>query len=113
MSRLRERMWKDMAYRLERPQFIRTWAKCEIFLGLAAVAFGLLFGSHLVARPIAEFEWTLTAASLALIVLGGYLALAGQRSHLYQSSFEQTAFLLEEIRSQQIAKDIPSHEHPR
>jgi hypothetical protein len=46
-----------------------------------------------------------------LFVLGGYLALAGSRSHLYQSSNELTAFLLEELHRQK--NEGSPNEHPR
>ena len=63
-----------------------TWAKSEILLGLAAVAVRvkLMLGDGL---PV--------IAGGALMVLGGYLALAGNRSHLYQSQNRQTAYLLQ------------------
>jgi hypothetical protein len=38
------------------------------------------------------------AAGLALFVLGGYLAMAGHRSHLYQSNNQLAAYLANEIR---------------
>lgn len=76
----------------------RTWAKMEILLGLAAAGLGLLLGDGAVSRPAGEIEWGLAAAALVLFVLGSYLALAGHRSHLYQSSNERTAFLIAEIR---------------
>src|SRR5436309_9023328 len=73
----------------------RTWAKTEIFLGLTAVGAGLLLGDWVIAQR--EFNFGLVLVSLALFVLGDYLALAGHRSHLYQSSNELTAHLVEEI----------------
>ena len=76
----------------------RTWAKLEIFLGLCAAGAGILLGDWALSRPPAQVEWGLAAGGLALFVLGGYLALAGHRSHLYQSSNDPTAFLAEEIR---------------
>jgi hypothetical protein len=76
----------------------RTWAKVEILLGLTAFGIGVLLGQWTLSRPAAEIAWGLAAAALALIVLGGYLTLAGHRSHLYQSSNERTALLIEEIR---------------
>ncbi len=72
----------------------RTWAKLEIVLGLAAAGAGLFSGN----RAAAAAEWAWAAAGLALFVLGGYLATAGHRSHLYQSSNELTAYLADEIR---------------
>ena len=58
------------------------WAKAEIFLGLAVVAVALLdpFGLDILIR-------------LPLFVLGGYLAMAGHRSHLYQSNNKLAAWL--------------------
>jgi hypothetical protein len=73
-----------------RPLF-RGWAKIEIVLGLGAGGGGLLLASWAVSRPVVE--WAYAAVGWALFVLGGYLALAGHRSHLYQSSNEQTAYL--------------------
>jgi hypothetical protein len=75
----------------------RTWAKVELLLGLTAAGLGLLLGTWAVSRP-AEVEWPLAAAGLALFVLGSYLALAGHRSHLYQSNNELAALLLEHLR---------------
>ena len=63
-----------------------VWAKCEIILGLGAAAAGI--------RLLAG-EGLLAAAGGALFVLGGYIALAGSRSHLYQSQNRQTAYLLQ------------------
>lgn len=74
----------------------RAWAKAEIALGLLAAGIGVMAGTWAVSRPM-EIEWPFAAAGLALFVLGGYLALAGHRSHLYQSSNELTALLLERI----------------
>lgn len=62
------------------------WAKAEILLGLTAVAAGIA----LLARPEG-----LPLAGGALFVLGGYLAMAGHRSHLYQSANKQFAYLLQ------------------
>ncbi|HYT91204.1 MAG TPA: hypothetical protein VEL76_20995 [Gemmataceae bacterium] len=78
-------------------RFGRAWAKTEIFLGLAAAGAGLLLGNRTFARPLHEVSWTQVAAGLALFVLGGYLALAGHRSHLYRSNIELRSSLVEEI----------------
>lgn len=77
----------------------RTWAKSEILLGLLAAGMGLFLGDWGLSRSGAEIEWTLPASGLALFVFGSYLALAGHRSHLYQSGNERTAYLAELIRS--------------
>ncbi len=73
----------------------RRWAKAEILLGLLSAGLGLLLGDWAVGGA----DWPLAAAGLSLFVLGGYLALAGHRSHLYQSGNELAAYLAEEIRS--------------
>lgn len=67
-----------------------VWAKAEIVLGLAAAAAGikLLTGTGLEA-------W----GGGALFVLGLYLAMAGHRSHLYQSLNLQTAIILRQLRA--------------
>jgi hypothetical protein len=75
----------------------RTWAKLEIVFGLTAAGIGLLLGQWLFARPTAEVSWGLVAAALLLFVLGGYLALAGSRSHLYQTGNELAAYVVGEM----------------
>ncbi len=75
-----------------------VWAKCEIVLGLAAVGVGLFIGMGLAVRanpPSDVVEWL---APLALFTFGGYLALAGHRSHLYQSSNSLVAYLAGQLR---------------
>ncbi len=72
----------------------RWWAKAEILLGLLATGTGLLVGDRAVSR-VTEMDWPTVAGGLALFVLGGYLALAGHRSHLYQSSNELAAYVAE------------------
>jgi hypothetical protein len=57
------------------------WSKLEIGLGLAAVGLGLLWGR----------EPGLAFVMPPLVALGGYLALAGHRSHLYDAMTRQTA----------------------
>src|SRR5262249_21395919 len=64
------------------------FAKLEILVGLCAVSAGLWLSAR--------------ALSPMLFVLGGYLALAGHRSHIYQSNNE----LAQEIRS---LKHLLSH----
>ncbi len=63
-----------------------VWAKLEIVAGLAVAVLGGRVRTG--AGPIA---W----AGEVLIVLGLYLAMAGHRSHLYQSMNRQTAYLLQ------------------
>jgi hypothetical protein len=77
----------------------RTWAKIEILLGLFAVGTGLFLGDWSLSRSGSDIEWGLSVAGVALFTFGGYLALAGHRSHLYQSGNERTAYLAELIRS--------------
>ena len=81
-------------------QLSRTWAKVEIFLGLAATGVGLGLGFYsLLSNPKPPMDWNGPAAGLLLFVFGAYLAMAGHRSHLYQSLNEQTNILLQHIQS--------------
>jgi hypothetical protein len=64
------------------------WAKLEILLGLAAAVAGL---------KLLQGDGPTVIGGGALAVLGLYLALAGNRSHLYQSQNKQAAFLLQTI----------------
>lgn len=68
----------------------RGWAKIEILLGLTAVAIGMTL-LHL-------SDFMFIAAGVLLFVFGGYLALAGHRSHLYQSNNELAAYIVEQNR---------------
>jgi hypothetical protein len=85
----------------------RPWAKAEILLGLLAVGLGVFLGDWAVSRAGDGPAWFPAAAGLLLFVLGGYLALAGHRSHLYQSGNELAAYLAEEIRSLTVGKNPP------
>lgn len=91
-----EKALADLHARLGLKRLRRTWAKAELFLGLTAAGAGLLLGDWAVAQR--ETYPGLLVAAVVLFVLGSYLALAGHRSHLYQSSNELTAFLVEEMR---------------
>jgi hypothetical protein len=93
---LRERILTEIQTRRSKARTNRAWAKFEILLGLLGATVGVLLGN--LAIRDAGIDWGPAAAALALMVLGGYLALAGQRSHLYQSTFEQTGFLLDELK---------------
>jgi hypothetical protein len=73
------------------------WAKAEIVLGLLAVGLGSLLGGWAVRS--ADVEFVAAGCGLALFVLGGYLALAGHRSHLYQSHTRLTAYLAGQTRT--------------
>lgn len=79
------------------------WAKMEICLGLIGVATGVFGGLRLAgyeARTGLDAFWTAWVGMAALVVLGGYLTLAGHRSHLYQSNNRLAAYLAELIRKQ-------------
>jgi hypothetical protein len=73
----------------------RTWEKLEILLGFLAVGGGLFLGNGVLLQTNVAVEWGWVPCGLALFVLGGYLALAGQRSHLYQSGNKRTVYLAE------------------
>ena len=101
-----ERLHAELRFRRLNP----LWAKLEIVLGLLGVSCGLFLGNWLVTRP--ELALVMLGGSLVLFILGGYLTLAGHRSHLYQSNNLLTAYLAELIR-QSSDKDLIPHEHPR
>ena len=102
-----DRLRRDLGFRRLNP----VWAKLEILIGLAAVAAGLLGGVRLAAaeartgidEPVGAW-----AGRGALVVLGGYLALAGHRSHLYQSSNRLAAHLADLIRKNSRPPESPS-----
>jgi hypothetical protein len=81
---------------LEYKRLSRAWAKVEILFGLLATGIGLLLGTWAVSRG-PDVEWAFAGAGLGLFTLGGYLALAGHRSHRYQSNNELAAYLVEEL----------------
>jgi hypothetical protein len=87
----------------------RRWAKLEIVFGLAAAALGLILGTWGASRAVATDYWQALIAAWLLLVLGGYLAMAGSRSHLYQSNNELTACLIDEIK--QLKDRIERNEH--
>ncbi len=70
-----------------------VWAKIEIFLGLAAAAAGVMVAM----RTSVEIDWLRIIVSMALMVFGAYLAMAGHRSHLYQSNNKLAAYLAEMV----------------
>ncbi len=69
----------------------QTWARLELFGGLSAAAGGLVGVVH---GPDA----LTIGCGAVLFALGLYLALAGHRSHLYQSNNRLAAYLAELIR---------------
>ena len=84
-----DRLYRELGLKRLNP----VWAKVEILLGLFAAAAGLVGGMRLAVRPESEVpEWAWLGPVL-LITLGGYLALAGHRSHLYQSNNRLAAHL--------------------
>ena len=92
----RERLLDEVHQRLGSRRLNRAWAKLEILLGLLAAGLGLLVGCFAVTQSAPA--WAVAALGVILFVLGGYLALAGNRSHLYQSSNDRVALLIEEMR---------------
>jgi hypothetical protein len=90
----RQRLHADLGWSRLSP----VWAKVEIVLGLLSAAGGLLVGVHAVARDAVEIHWPLAVAGAALQTLGVYLALAGHRSHLYQSQTKLAAWLAAQIK---------------
>lgn len=75
-----------------------VWAKVEILLGLTAVGIGAVLALRLSRLSEADVPWWAWIGPVALFVLGGYLALAGHRSHLYQSNTRLAAYLAGQTR---------------
>jgi hypothetical protein len=101
----KDRTLSHLPEALGHKRLTRSWAKAEILFGLLAAGLGLFLGEWVFGRA-GDSPWPLEAAGLLLFVLCGYLALAGHRSHLYQSGNELdqsgnelAAYLAEEIRS--------------
>ena len=87
------RLYEDLGLKRLNP----TWAKIEILTGLTAVSGGHLCGVFAIVHLRSTPFWAMIAASLLLQSLGGYLALAGHRSHVYQSNNKLTAWLARQI----------------
>ena len=100
MSDSLDRLHRDLELKRLNP----LWAKGEILLGLFAVACGLVGGMKLAVQPDAAVPPWAWLGPVLLITLGGYLALAGHRSHLYQSNNRLAAYLAELISPQQPQK---------
>ncbi|HEY1187319.1 MAG TPA: hypothetical protein VGE74_06655 [Gemmata sp.] len=98
-----DRLHRDLNLKRLNP----LWAKAEIVLGLVAVAAGLLIGMKLATRPEPAAPVGAWLGPALLIVLGGYLALAGHRSHLYQSNNRLASYLAHLIRTQQKSEKAP------
>jgi hypothetical protein len=77
-----------------------SWAKAEILIGLFAVALGFVCGLKFAVLPEGQVPLWAWLGPVLLLTLGGYLTLAGHRSHLYQSNNRLAAHLAELIRSQ-------------
>lgn len=77
----------------------RWWAKVEILFGLTAAGLGMLGAVFLAKQAEAVVPWWAWLGPLLLFVLGFYLAMAGHRSHLYQSNIRLTAYLAHRLRS--------------
>lgn len=94
-----DRLHRDLGLKRLNP----LWAKFEIFFGLLVAAGGLVGAIHAGDQPRGRY------GPILLMTLGGYLALAGHRSHLYQSNNRLAAHLADLIRSQQ----PPQPENPQ
>jgi hypothetical protein len=97
MSEIDDRL-KQLHQALDHKQLNPLWAKLEIVFGLLASGIGLFFGFWVIVRSPNELDGLSLVGALILFVFGGYLALAGSRSHLYQSNNRLTAYLADMIR---------------
>jgi len=98
-----DRLHSDLGFKRLNP----LWAKAEIVLGLFAVATGLLVMMKLAVRPEAEGTDLSWLGPVLLFVLGGYLTLAGHRSHLYQSNNRLAAHLADLVRKNSTLSEKP------
>lgn len=101
-----DRLHRDLGFKRLNP----LWAKVEILLGLVAVVAGLFGGMRLAAREAAtkaDEPATAWVGQAALVVLGGYLTLAGHRSHLYQSNNRLAAHLADLTRKNTTPPESP------
>ena len=83
-------------------RYTTVWAKVEILLGLATIAGSVLFGMFLYHHTFygwrSNTEPWMWSGPVILFACGGYLALAGHRSHQYQSHNRLVAYLAAVIR---------------
>src|SRR4051794_6594101 len=89
-----DRLHVDLGLKRLNPAF----AKFEVFGGLFAVAAGVLMMLVWAGRIQGDMPAIFAVGGAMLFVLGGYLAMAGHRSHLYQSNNQLAAHLANEIR---------------
>jgi hypothetical protein len=94
------------------------WGRAEIFLGLLAMGGSLVLmlalAVEVIQQAVAKVPFV-TSIPLApavgaavLFALGGYLALAGHRRHLYESNNRLTAYLADLVRpAERVAADVP------
>ena len=90
-----DRLHRDLGLKRLNP----VWAKVEILLGLFAVAVGLVGAMKLATQPEDQVPPWAWLGPVLLVTLGCYLALAGHRSHLYQSNNRLAAHLADLIRT--------------
>ena len=84
-----ERLHVDLNWK----RLSKFWAKLEIMLGLAGFVGGLLIAE--VPDMINSLNpGPVVLGGAILATLGGYLALAGHRSHLYQSHVKLAAWIV-------------------
>jgi hypothetical protein len=102
LEQARQQLLADLGYK----PLHRNWAKLEIALGLLAVAVSLF----LLVSPTSGGRWLgelSQPGGIILFVLGGYLTLAGHRSHHYQSLNDLAAYLLWQTRRQPERNKVP------
>ena len=74
---------------------------------MSQLVYGVVMPYFFASVTTSSFHWDQSVVGLVLFVLGGYLVLAGHRSHLYQSDNEHLLLLIQEIR-QLKGKDTPT-----
>jgi hypothetical protein len=91
-------------------QLSRCWAKCEVLLGLLAAGIGLSLIASDAWQVLLDVPVYRTAIGILLFVFGGYLAMAGHRSHLYQSNNELASYLADLIEQRRSVSASPTSE---
>lgn len=103
--RIEDEFYAETGFKRLRP----SWAKIEIALGLSVAVLGLRV---LIAPPAFVVDQGVVALLLAgsLAVLGLYLAMAGHRSHLYQSQNRVAMWIVERCVREPASRAQAAHE---
>ncbi len=100
-NELLQQLHRDLGFKLLNP----VWAKLEILLGLAAFAIGNIVSIRsAIANPI--LDGSLVVFGVLLVIFGGYLAMAGHRSHIYQSNNKLAVWIFARVSAPQSTESL-------